>query len=149
MDEKEENSVEDKRFMKLASESIELKDGHYVIGLPFKQNSVDMPNNRIQAEQRVAMLKRKFERDVAYRDEYTAFMDNILDKSFAKKVPEDQLHQDCDGKVWYLPHHGVFHPTKKKLRVVFDCLARYRGTSLNDQLLDKQFSWHTLEISTG
>jgi hypothetical protein len=33
-----------------------------------------------------------------------------------------------------LPHHGVFHPRKNKLRVVFDCAARYHGSSLNDLL---------------
>jgi hypothetical protein len=40
------------------------------------------------------------------------------------------------GTHWYLPHHPVYHPQKPdKIRVVFDCSARYRGTSLNDQLL--------------
>lgn len=33
----------------------------------------------------------------------------------------------------YLSHHGVFHPKKKKLRVVFDCGTKFRGTSLNEQ----------------
>ena len=38
--------------------------------------------------------------------------------------------------VWYLPHHPVFHPQKpNKVRVMFDCSAKYRRTSLNDQLL--------------
>ena len=36
---------------------------------------------------------------------------------------------------WFLPHHPVFHPRKpEKLRVVFDCAARFYGSSLNDQL---------------
>jgi len=38
--------------------------------------------------------------------------------------------------VYYIPHHGVYHPKKPdKLRVVFDCSARYHGCSLNDYLL--------------
>lgn len=40
-----------------------------------------------------------------------------------------------DGKVWYIPHHGVYHPVTQKLRVVFDCGASYKGTSLKEQLL--------------
>ena len=38
--------------------------------------------------------------------------------------------------VWYLPHHPVTHPLKAgKARVVFYCGVKYRGTSLNQQLL--------------
>ena len=36
---------------------------------------------------------------------------------------------------WYIPHHGVYHPTKKKIRVVFDCSAQVDGVSHNDVLL--------------
>ena len=34
-----------------------------------------------------------------------------------------------------MPHHGVRHPKKHKLRVVFDCSASFQGTSLNDELI--------------
>ena len=38
--------------------------------------------------------------------------------------------------MWYLPHHPVIHEQKPgKVRVVFDCAARFGDTSLNDQLL--------------
>lgn len=38
--------------------------------------------------------------------------------------------------VWYLPHHPIFHPRKPgKVRVVFDCAAKFLGVSLNDMLL--------------
>ena len=40
------------------------------------------------------------------------------------------------GKTWFIPHHGVYHPHKPgKIRVVFDCSAKYKGKSLNDLLL--------------
>ena len=38
--------------------------------------------------------------------------------------------------IWFLDHHPVFHPRKPgKVHVVFDCLAKYREVSNNDQLL--------------
>ena len=58
----------------------------------------------------------------------------MLSKGYAEKVPDNVLDRSDGGK-WYLPHHRVFHPQKKKLRVVFDCGATFRGVSLNSQLL--------------
>lgn len=38
--------------------------------------------------------------------------------------------------MWYLPHHGIYHPKKlDKIRVVFDCSAKFDGVSLNNELL--------------
>ena len=48
-------------------------------------------------------------------------------------APEDA---EEPGHIWYLPHHGVFHPKKpNKLRVVFDCSATFDGESLNHMLM--------------
>ena len=38
------------------------------------------------------------------------------------------------ARVWYVPHHPVFHPLKKKVRMVFDCAAVTDGVCLNDYL---------------
>lgn len=45
-----------------------------------------------------------------------------------------QYNQDFN-ELWYIPLHGVYHPRKGKLRVVFNCGTTYKGTSLNCQLL--------------
>ena len=40
------------------------------------------------------------------------------------------------GKTWYIPDHGVVHPTKPgKVGVVLDCSTKYRGTSFNNWLI--------------
>ena len=37
----------------------------------------------------------------------------------------------------YIPRHGVRHPQKEKLRIVFACAAKFRGVSLNGELLQE------------
>lgn len=133
-EEKTEMSVDDKRFLNIASESVKVKEGHYCINLPFKADSIMMPNNRLVAEQRLLNLKRKFKRDPNYQKEYTEFLSDVIDKGYAEIVPTAQV-KGTDGKVWYIPHHGVYHPKKKTIRVVFDCGAVFQGTSLNSELL--------------
>ena len=75
------------------------------------------------------------ENDPRYRRDYTAFMQDLIEKGYAEKVREDQQPSE-DGRRWYIPHHGVYHPKKpEKIRVVFDCSATYMGQSLNKHLL--------------
>jgi len=50
-----------------------------------------------------------------------------------KKLTLEQL--ECKDRMWYIPHHGIYHPKKNNIRVVFDCTATYQGFSLNNQLL--------------
>ncbi|XP_068739567.1 uncharacterized protein [Montipora capricornis] len=51
-------------------------------------------------------------------------------------IAKDPPSKDTAGPVLYLSHHSVVHPQKpKKVRIVFDCAAKFCNTSLNDQLL--------------
>lgn len=64
------------------------------------------------------------------------FTRNIIVKGYAEKViPPKELDRN-DGKVWYIPYHGVHHPRRPgKLRVVFDCTATY------DRVSQGAFAW--------
>lgn len=70
-----------------------------------------MANNRHLAELRTLSLKRKFQSNSDFHREYRAFMETILSSGHAELVPQDQLTQE-NRKVWYIPHHIVFHPKK-------------------------------------
>ena len=86
------------------------------------------------AKQMLLGLKRRFQRDERFHQEYASFFTDVISNGYAEKVPQHQL-DGVEGKVWYIPHHGVYHPRKNTLRVVFDCAATFKGTSLNSQLL--------------
>ena len=61
-------------------------------------------------------------------------MADIVAKGYARKVPLEQMNLQ-NGKMWYIRHHGVYHPHKPgKIRVVFDCSAKFNGVSLNSML---------------
>ena len=78
-------------------------------------------------------MRRRFARDEKFQMLYTETMQGYVDKGFAERLSEHDLD---DNNCWYLPHNAVSHPRKaNKVRVVFDCAARYSGTSLNEQLL--------------
>ena len=65
---------------------------------------------------------------------FTEQIRQFVDKGYAAKVPEEELNLK-DGTVFYLPHHGVFNPTKGKLHIVMDCSAQYNVISLNNSYL--------------
>ena len=129
-------SYNDRLFMSKVKEEIHQRDdGHFEIPLPLKNPAVKFPNNKSQAMSRLNKLRHRFEKDESYQKDYLAFMENIIESGYAERVPDKELSQDS-GDVWYLPHHGVYHPKKPhKIRVVFDCSAEFKGESLNRHLL--------------
>ncbi len=127
-------SKADQKFMKTMSESAKLVDGHYSLCLPLKNKAIQMPNNHVVAEQQALNLKRKLISNPEFHTEYTSFINNLIRNYDAVELTKNN-HRQTDGKTLYIPHHGVYHPVKHKLRVVFDCGASYQGMSLNHQLL--------------
>ena len=118
--------------MKILDEGTKLKDGHYQIPLPFKQEDVGLPCNKYQAAQRLSYLKRKFDKNEKFKADYIRFMEEIIVKDYAKK----STMTATPGKTWYLPDHRVYHPKKPgKISVVFDLSAEYKGICLKKELL--------------
>ena len=126
-------SVEDHEWLSKVQSSCALKDGQYEIALPFRNENPTLPNNRVVAERRLGFLRSRMERQPEMAAEYRKQIQELVDKGYAEKAPEPAVDA---GHEWYLPHHGVRHPAKpEKLRIVFDCASKFKGISLNDELL--------------
>lgn len=96
---------------------------HYKMPMPFREENVQLPNNRSQAVQRLHSLKKRLQADVKYRTDYTNFMSQIIERGYARKMESKELATE-EGKVWYPPHNGVCHPqTTSNIRLMFDCSA--------------------------
>ena len=111
------------------------KNGHLEMPLPFKGSSPPtLPNNKKLATLRLQHLKRKLKANEQFYDHYKTFMEEVIKNGDAELAPE----APAGGIGWYIPHHSVYHPKKPgKLRVVFDCSAKFHGISLNDTLLTR------------
>ena len=105
-------SQDDRKFLEKMNDESRFVNGHYELPLPFRHQDVHMPNNRLQAMQRIQGIRRRFTRDQVYRENYITFMKELIDKGYARRVPIGSLNKDFDGRCWYLPHHGVYHPQK-------------------------------------
>jgi len=68
------------------------------------------------------------------KNKYIEVIDTYLSKGHAKQLSCDTSN-DQFKITWYLPHHPVINSHKSKIRVVFDCAAKCRNTSLNDKLV--------------
>ena len=94
-----------------------------------------MPNNRPLAVSRFLSLENKLNKKSELKKRYTDTIRNYMNKKHAAKlIPENaKLTLKITN---YISHHAVFNINKpSKLRVVFDAAAKYRGTSLNENLL--------------
>ena len=126
-------SVEDRQALQIMRETISKRDGKYMLSLPWRHSPEHFPNNKAQASVRLRLLGRKLQKDEMLCEQYKTTIQEYIDNGYARKVTPEELEQTS---AWYLPHHPVVNPNKPgKVRIVFDCAAKYQGVSLNDQLL--------------
>ena len=121
-------SIEDKIAVNKMEESLRRVGSHFQVALPWRPGCPHLTNNKSRAEQRLQLLKKRLLKDEDLLAKYRTTIQEYIDKGHAQKVPKEELNFK-EQPVWYLPHHPVTHPLKPgKVRVVFDCAARYCGT---------------------
>ena len=127
-----EMSVEERNFMTLMEKECSKEVKHFKLPLPLRDHNEMFPDNRSMAKARLKNLKKKFSRDKQYHEDYTRFMEDTVQKEYAEK----SFQQVQQGKIWFIPHHEIYHPSKPgKIRVAFDCSAEYNGVSINKKLM--------------
>ena len=123
--------------------TIELKDGRYEVSLPWKEFHRPLPDNYELSLKRLKGLLQKLKRDPEILKEYSAIIQEQLDKGIIEIV------EQTAGRTHYLPHHAVVRHDKEttKVRIVYDASARAKGPSLNDCLhTGPKFNQKILEI---
>ena len=113
-------SRKDQKLMKILQEGTKLRSGHYQVSLPFKDLCVNLPNNRYQAKQRFSYLEKRLSKNDQFKEECISFVKDIASKGYARK----SMTEAAFRRTWYLPHHGIYHPSKAvRIGVVFNLSA--------------------------
>ena len=107
---------------------------HYEMPLPFREETVRLPNNKDLAVKRLRSLHKRLQGDKKYRTDYIRFMNNVIGSGYAERVPSEEVTLE-DQQIWYIPHHAIYHPKKPDNIRVVDCSATYKGESLNQHML--------------
>ena len=126
-------SVEDHKWVKKMEENCQMKAGHFELPIPLKEEEPALPDNQEVAYRRLWSLKRRLE-DQDFSARYLEFMEKMFTNGYAERVPDEEIDRS-DGRVNYIPHHGIFGQKSGKLRVVFDCSSSFKGVSMNDSVL--------------
>ncbi|XP_022784666.1 LOW QUALITY PROTEIN: uncharacterized protein LOC111325175 [Stylophora pistillata] len=130
-------SIEDKQALKILEDTTTFVNGHYEVGLLWREDEPWLPNNYTLAKRRLELLWRRLtkpeNRELAAK--YREVMDEYISKGYARKLSREQAAMET-SYTWYLPHHPVINLNKPgKLRIVFDTAAEFQGTSLNKKLI--------------
>ena len=128
-------SCKDRKFLEVMDRGIHKNSkGHWEMPLPFRNECQTMPNNRVQATQRLQGLLKTFARKPEMKADYLEFMGKIIDKGHASAIPSEEVPPP-PGRSWYLPYFATYHNTKRTIRVAFDSSCEFKGVSLNKVLL--------------
>ena len=112
-------------------ESLSVVDGRYQVGVPWKEEKSELPNNRSMAISRLCCTEKNLTKKSIVAKEYQRTIEAYLQKGYLRKI--DPVTEKSPG-AWYLPHFPIVRMDKSttKVRIVFDCSAQHNRVSLND-----------------
>ena len=125
-------SSEDRDFMRIVSAGVRTdEDNSIEIPVPVKSDAI-IPDNMAAVCIRSKNTLNRIKRDPEKASKCTEIMQKYLDHGHVEEVHPSMK---APASVYYIPVFPVYNSKTGKMRLVFDSSAKYRGTSLNDCLL--------------
>ena len=121
-----------KRAIEILESTTKIVDGHYQIGLLWKQGAF-LPNNRWLPLKQLDQLDQKLSKNPLLNEKFQATRDADLVKRYVVKVHGSESLTD---NVAFMPHHPVINENKPgKFRRVANASSIFQGQSRNSNLL--------------
>ena len=127
-------SPNEKRSLELLEKTTKFVNGHFQVGLLWKNNFPILQNNHELALQRFKSLER-FSKNPEFFNMYKSQINYYITSGQTKLLSPEEKNR-TNSITNYIPHHGVLNINKPdRVRVVFDASAKINKTCLNDNLL--------------
>ena len=122
---------------------IDFAQGHYQVGLPWKEDTTDIHDHFNLSFNRLKLLQSRLLKRPELLREYDHIIKEQLNNGIIELVDRSTTtpaaFNNCNSLVHYLPHHAVVRQGREttKIRVVYNGSARDKDEShsLNDHLL--------------
>ncbi|XP_064624611.1 uncharacterized protein LOC135486058 [Lineus longissimus] len=126
-------SPDEKKAIAKTKESLRYVGDRFEVGIPWKREKPNLPDNRSMAEKRLRSLEASFRRRPEVGEQYKNAFNQNIEKGYVRKLSPEEASE----KGWYLPHFAIVKKDKEttKVRIVYDAAAMFEGTSLNDEML--------------
>ncbi|XP_070075691.1 uncharacterized protein [Drosophila takahashii] len=125
-------SVDDEKALEILDKTCSKSEGHYQVGLLWRNNNPILPESYNNAVKRLNCLKAKINREPELFDKIEVQINNLLKKGYANELSSAELVEQPE-RVWYLPIFITHNPNKpQKVRLVWDAAAKSHGSLLND-----------------
>ena len=105
-------------------ETLDFKDGHYEVSIPWKENPMTLKNNYIQAERRLYSLEKRVLESQSKAKIYQDAINQYIEDGIAEEVPANEVIPVDGRTVFYPPHHAIIweDPQKAKARILLEQL---------------------------
>ena len=125
-------TAEERAAAAQVSETLEVRNGRYRIGIPWKEGEPKFTNNYDVALVRLKSQEKSLNRKgPEVMEAYNKIFQDYEKKDYIRQVPQSEVE-----KQWFLPHFPVVKEDRvtTKVRVVFDAAAKHDGKILNDAI---------------
>ena len=161
-----QDSDDDKALQRF-NETVMFKDHRYHVTWPWKENSPNLPDNKVLALCRLKSLIRRLKSEPQNLRKYDAVIQDQVTREVIEQVDDNYKGNQplavdmLTSPKHYIPHHAVITPQKNttKVRVVYDASAKtklsnkslneclYRGPIILEDLCGLLMRWRTHKIA--
>ena len=129
-------SKDDEKALQMLEQTTKFDGERYEVGLLWKRRNPFLPNNYSSALNQMKSLEYRLERQPELKKLYQDTIKVDVEKGFVRILKQEELEATKMERQWYVPHHPEENPNKPgKVRRVCNAASKFRGISLNDNLL--------------